>query len=54
MLLKLGALKRDSVLIKNEHNLGENQEESFTEKLFGMNVQRVKGIPSIVAETRAP
>lgn len=52
MLLKLGALKRDSVLIKNEQNSNENQEESFTEKLFGMNVQRVKGIPSIVAETR--
>ena len=52
MLLKLGALKRDSVLIKNEQNSHENQEESFTEKLFGMNVQRVKGIPSIVAETR--
>lgn len=52
MLLKLGALKRDSVLIKNEQNSGENQAESFTEKIFGMNVQRVKGIAAIVAETR--
>ncbi len=52
MMLKLGAQKRDSVLIKNEVNSSENQAETFTEKIFGMNVQRVKGIAAIVAETR--
>lgn len=52
MMLKLGALKRDSVLIKSSINSQENQEESFTEKIFGMNIIRVKGIAAIVAETR--
>jgi flagellar biosynthesis GTPase FlhF len=51
MLQKLGALKTDSVLIRN---LGRNEEVSsnFSEKVFGMNVVVTSSIAEIVAECR--
>lgn len=51
MMQKVGALKNDSVLIKN---VGNNQADArkFSEEIFDMNVVRTNGIAEIVSECR--
>ncbi len=51
MLCKLGALKKDSVLVR-VLKLNEEQPSNFVEKVFGMDVVYVKTIPEIVAACR--
>lgn len=48
MLYKLGALKEDSVLIKYQ----PGKESDFTEKVFGLNVEKVNTIPEIISQIR--
>lgn len=48
MMYKLGALKKDSVLIR----CGETNANSFTEKVFGLNVVNASTIPEIISEIR--
>jgi flagellar biosynthesis protein FlhF len=50
MLRKLGALKADCVLIRNNKSAREGQ--SFTDSMFGLNVIDVKTIAEIVSECR--
>ncbi len=48
MLYKLGALKEDSVLIKYQ----PGKENDFTEKVFGLTVEKVNTIPEIISQIR--
>jgi len=48
MLYKLGALKKDSVLIKYQ----PGKVNDFTEKVFGLNVATANTIPEIISQIR--
>lgn len=50
MLLKLGALKRGSVLIQGSNN--RDSTKSFAEKIFGIDVIRVNNNAEMIAECR--
>lgn len=49
MLYKLGALKKDTVLIQRKSNGSQND---FTEKFFGLKTIVVESIPEIISEIR--
>ena len=49
-MLKLGALKKDAVLIQNTDN--PNLVKKFTEQIFGMKVHRASNIPGIITRCR--
>ncbi len=51
MLMKIGALKNDSVLIKMVNN-DNTDEKTFTQKVFNMNIVSARSIPEIVSECR--
>ncbi len=51
MVQKIGALKKDSVIIRNSQNVQE-QKGTFTEKIFGLNIVRASSIAEIVSECR--
>lgn len=48
MLYKLGTLKKDSVLIKYQ----PGKENEFTEKVFGLTVEKANTIPEIISHIR--
>ena len=48
MMYKLGALKKDSVLIK----CTDEKVNNFTEKIFGLNIVNAHSIPEIISEIR--
>ena len=49
-MLKLGALKKDTVLIQNTDQ--PNLVKKFTEQIFGMKVHRASNIPGIITRCR--
>ena len=51
MVQKIGAMKQDSVIIRNSQNVQE-QKGTFTEKIFGLNIVRASSIAEIVSECR--
>jgi flagellar biosynthesis protein FlhF len=51
MVQKIGAMKQDSVIIRNSQNVQE-QKNNFTEKIFGLNIVRASSIAEIVSECR--
>ncbi len=51
MVQKIGALKKDSVIIKNINSVND-QKSNFTEKIFGLQIIRASGIAEIVSECR--
>ena len=52
MMLKLGALKKDSVLIKNVDGAALNEGAGFIEKIFNMEVVKVRGLSEMISECR--
>lgn len=51
MVQKIGALKQDSVIIRNITTINESK-ANFAEKLFGLNVVKAASIAEIVSECR--
>ena len=49
-MLKLGALKKDAILIQNTKN--PNLVKKFTEQIFGMKIHKSSNIPGIITRCR--
>lgn len=53
MVQKIGALKTDSIIIRNSTTINpKNETKNFAEKIFGMNVIKTQTIAEIVSECR--
>lgn len=52
MVQKIAAMKKDAVIIRNTGTIGSNNKQTFTEKIFDLNIIKTSTIAEMVSECR--